>query len=167
MSVTIGSLYGEAQRMLEDLDLLPGSSDEAEEDEEETGEAEDKEENTGVTVSPAEHTQTSSAQSAVVVPSRARAPALARSYRRDTTRGIPWFEEMIEGSRLGRIMKRRRGVGISDDSSTTIEWEVTEWLDEDPSEETQTTSEDARSAVKRKRGHYVDTEGPGSATKQM
>ncbi|KAF7171873.1 hypothetical protein CNMCM5623_004178 [Aspergillus felis] len=169
MSVTIGSLYGEAQRMLEDLDLLPGSSDEGEVEEEEAGEAdeEEKEEKGGVTVSPAEHTQTSSAHSTVVVPSPARAPALNRSYRRGTTRGIPWFEEMIEGSRLGRIMKTRRGVGVSDDSSTTIEWEVTEWMDEGPSEGTQASSEDARSAVKRKRGHYVDTEGPGSAAKQM
>ncbi|GFF46743.1 hypothetical protein IFM61606_02661 [Aspergillus udagawae] len=167
MSVTIGSLYGEAQRMLEDLDILPGSSDEGELEEEEAGEAEEKEEKMGVTVSPAEHTQTSSAHSTVVVPSRAGAPAPTRSYRRGTTRGIPWFEEMIEGSRLGRIMKTRRGVGVSDDSSTTIEWEVTEWVDEVPSEGTQAGSEDARSAVKRKRGHYVDTEGPGSAAKQM
>ncbi|RLL97119.1 hypothetical protein CFD26_106800 [Aspergillus turcosus] len=167
MSVTIGSLYGEAQRMLEDLDLLPGSSDEGEEDEEEDREAEEKEEKKGVTVSPAEHTQTSSTRSTVVVPSPARAPLLTRSYRRGTTRGIPWFEEMIEGSRLGRLMKRRRGVGISGDSSTTIEWEVTEWRDEGSSEETQAGSEDARTAVKRKRGHLVDTAGPGSAAKQM
>jgi hypothetical protein len=153
--------------MLEDLDLLPGSSDEGEEEEEEAGEAGEKEEKTGVTVSPTEHTQTSSAHSTVIVPARSRASALTRSYRRGTTLGIPWFEEMIEGSRLGRIMKTRCGVGVSDDSSTTIEWEVTEWMDEDPSGETQAASEDARSAVKRKRGHYVDTEGPGSAAKQM
>jgi hypothetical protein len=166
MSVTIGSLYGEAQRMLEDLDLLPGSSDEGEEVEEEDGEAEKTQEKKGVTVSPAEHTQTSSARSTVIVPSPARGPALTRSYRRGTTRGIPWFEEMIEGSRLGRIMKTRRGVGVSGDSSTTIEWEVTEWRDEGSSEETQ-AGEDARTAVKRKRGHFVDTEGPGSTVKQM
>ncbi|RHZ59018.1 uncharacterized protein CDV56_101553 [Aspergillus thermomutatus] len=167
MSVTIGSLYGEDQRMLEDLNLLPESSDEGGEAEEEDGEAEEKEEKKGVTVSPAEHTQALSTQATVVVPSSARGPALTRSYRRGTTRGIPWFEEMIEGSRLGRLMKKRRGVGVSGDNSTTIEWEVTEWGDEDPSEETQTGSTEARAAVKRKRGHYIDTEGPGSAAKQM
>ena len=40
-------------------------------------------------------------------------------------RGIPWFEEMVEGSELGRI-KRRRGGQTSADGSTRIEWEVVE-----------------------------------------
>lgn len=40
-------------------------------------------------------------------------------------RGNPWFEEVIDGSALGRI-KRRRGGGSSADGKTTVEWEVTE-----------------------------------------
>lgn len=40
-------------------------------------------------------------------------------------RGIPWFQEMVEGSELGRI-KRRRGGETSADGSTRIEWEVVE-----------------------------------------
>ena len=41
-------------------------------------------------------------------------------------RGTPWFEEMIEGSELGRI-KRRRGEESSADGKTTVEWEITEF----------------------------------------
>ena len=41
-------------------------------------------------------------------------------------RGTPWFEEMIQGSDLGRI-KRRRGGKLSSDRSTRVEWEITEF----------------------------------------
>ena len=41
-------------------------------------------------------------------------------------RGTPWFEEMIEGSELGRI-KRMRGGESSADGKTTVEWEITEF----------------------------------------
>ena len=40
-------------------------------------------------------------------------------------RGVPWFEEMVEGSNLGRI-KRRRGGQTSADGRITYEWEVVE-----------------------------------------
>lgn len=40
--------------------------------------------------------------------------------------GTPWFEEMIQGSQLGRI-KRRRGGGRSSDGKTIVEYEVTEF----------------------------------------
>lgn len=41
-------------------------------------------------------------------------------------RGTPWFEEMIQGSDLGRI-KRRRGGETTSDGSTKVEWEITEF----------------------------------------
>jgi len=44
-------------------------------------------------------------------------------------RGTPWFEEMIEGSELGR-MKRRRGGHTSADGKTKVEWEVVEFGDD-------------------------------------
>lgn len=44
-------------------------------------------------------------------------------------RGNPWFEEMIQGSTLGRI-KRRRGGETSADGKTTVEWEVVELGDD-------------------------------------
>lgn len=44
-------------------------------------------------------------------------------------RGVPWFEEMIEGSELGRI-RRRRGVQSSADGKSNVEWEVVEFTSE-------------------------------------
>lgn len=41
-------------------------------------------------------------------------------------RGTPWFEEMIQGSDLGRI-KRRSGGETNLDGSTRVEWEITEF----------------------------------------
>ena len=55
-------------------------------------------------------------------------PQISSVMRRDEgreARGMPWFEEMVEGSELGRI-KRRRGGETSPDGSTRIEWEVVE-----------------------------------------
>lgn len=120
MSVTIGSLYGEDQRLLEDLDLLPRLED----SDLESSESESDRELT--TSGP----PTSTTPSTLVVPSNEPSPALSRTYRHGTMDGIPWFEEMIEGSGLGKLMKNRRGAGVSDDQSTSIEWEVSEWTDE-------------------------------------
>lgn len=41
-------------------------------------------------------------------------------------RGTPWFEEMIQGSELGRIT-RKRGGETSSDGTTRVEWEITEF----------------------------------------
>lgn len=43
--------------------------------------------------------------------------------------GVPWFEEMIEGSELGRI-KRQRGGQSSVDGRSKVEWEVVEFSGE-------------------------------------
>ena len=44
--------------------------------------------------------------------------------------GNPWFEEIIEGSELGRI-KRKRGGHTSADGKSKVEWEVVEMSDDD------------------------------------
>ena len=41
-------------------------------------------------------------------------------------RGQPWFEEMLEGSELGR-WRRRRGGKTSADGRTKVEWEIVEY----------------------------------------
>ena len=41
-------------------------------------------------------------------------------------RGRPWFEEMIEGSNMGRV-KRRRGGETSSDGRSKVEWEIVEF----------------------------------------
>ncbi|KAL8774120.1 MAG: hypothetical protein Q9209_001228 [Squamulea sp. 1 TL-2023] len=43
--------------------------------------------------------------------------------------GAPWFEEMIEGSELGRI-KRQRGGQSSADGRSKVSWEVVEFTSE-------------------------------------
>lgn len=52
-----------------------------------------------------------------------------RKHMRELS-GTPWFEEMIEGSELGKL-KRRRGWQESPDGRTKIEWEVVEFTAED------------------------------------
>lgn len=44
-------------------------------------------------------------------------------------RGVSWFEEMIEGSELGRI-ERQRGGQSSADGKSKVEWEVVEFTNE-------------------------------------
>lgn len=44
--------------------------------------------------------------------------------------GTPWFEEMIQGSELGR-MKRRRGGQSSSDGRSKVEWEIVEFTTDD------------------------------------
>ena len=156
MSVSIGSLFGDDQRMLEDLELLPPESpahSSEEENEEDEDNAEASERLAQVVVSPAT-VQQEVPSSNVVIPSGS---SISRSYRQGTFGGIPWFEEMVEGSRLGRMMKTRRGVGISDDQSTTFEWEVSEWTSDGSGAQRQVGTV-AQAAGKRKRGQHTNVE---------
>ena len=49
-----------------------------------------------------------------------------RTERRGTLGDLSWFEEMISGSALGRTRRTQRGMGMSADGTTRVEWEVTE-----------------------------------------
>lgn len=140
MSIAIGSLFGEDQHILEDLDLLPEDMEEAS--------------HTGVTTSAALVPHSSGVtSSSVIAPSLGNAPGISRSYRGGTMGGIPWFEEMVEGSRLGRLMRQRRGMGVSGDQSTSIEWEISEWRDDGTRAILQEDSENGQTTGKRKRRH--------------
>lgn len=98
LSVTLGSLLGEDLRSLDDLGLIPQDV----------------------------HTEDLVRQS--TAPANAQV-LVQRSVREGVSvGGVPWFEEMIEGSKLGRAGRIRRGHG--GDSSTYVEWEVSEWTDE-------------------------------------
>ena len=114
MSVTVGSLVGEDQRLLEELDLLPRGSRSEE----------------LLQAQPTAVTSSSSLASPSVQVQPPGSSHFARSFREGATAGIPWFEEMIQGSQLGRVGKSRRGMGVSNDGSTRIEWEVSEWRDD-------------------------------------
>ncbi|ORY63542.1 uncharacterized protein BCR38DRAFT_230330 [Pseudomassariella vexata] len=63
---------------------------------------------------------------------------------------IPWFEAMIQGSRLGN-MRTSKGTQQSQDGRVRVEWEITEWrADEDDAEEAEASESSATG--KRKRG---------------
>lgn len=109
--MTLGSLLGEDIRALEELDLLP-------EGEEEEGPEEE---------SPDLH------QGHAVVPVNGQQDhTIATSTRYGRHGGLDWFEEMIHGSRLGRTHKTRRGVGVSQDGSSTVQWEISEYEEATP-----------------------------------
>ncbi|GJC95415.1 hypothetical protein ColKHC_04241 [Colletotrichum higginsianum] len=46
------------------------------------------------------------------------------------TRGVPWFESMIEGTRLGSL-RHSQVVDHSRDGAIRVEWEIVEWTDSD------------------------------------
>ena len=54
-----------------------------------------------------------------------QSPAFEHQEPTRELRGSPWFEEMVEGSELGRI-RRRRGGQTSTDGRMRYEWEVVE-----------------------------------------
>ncbi|KAJ6160491.1 hypothetical protein N7470_003887 [Penicillium chermesinum] len=136
LSISVGSLLGDHQRALEDLNLLPGDSDE---------------DDTPVATDSSSLTP-SLGSSSIIVPSREEAPALSRNIRSGTLNGIPWFEEMVEGSRLGRVMKSKRGKGVSKDNTTSFEWEISEWYDDGtPSIRPEDSESGSKSTGKRRR----------------
>ncbi|CAG7937194.1 unnamed protein product [Penicillium nalgiovense] len=117
MSVTIGSLLVDDQRALDDLRLLPQDFDE-------------EAPRAGVSTTSDLASASENASSSAIASSSTDSPNISRSLQRGRTGGIPWFEEMVEGSRLGRLMRARRGMGVSDDQSTSIQWEFSEWHDD-------------------------------------
>lgn len=103
--LTLASLYGDDLRDLEELGLIPAETD---------GEGgDDGAELPGVS---------SRAQYA--------SPDTQLAHH-----GLPWFEKLMEGSRLA-ILTKSRGQGVSSDGRIQVEWEVTEWdgTDDSPSQ---------------------------------
>lgn len=140
MSIAIGSLFNEDQRVLEDLDLLPDDSDEE----------------AHADISRSALAPTREPSSSLVVPSFI-SPNISRSFHHGTTGGIPWFEEMVEGSRLGRLMRAKRGKGVSEDNSTSFEWEVSEWHDDGTGLAHEESDSSGHAIGKRKRGTAVES----------
>lgn len=141
MNIAIGTLFSEDQRVLEELDLLPEDSDEEELEAEPSSSA----------LAPALDTSSS-----VIVPSFGNSPDVTRSFRRGTAGGIPWFEEMVEGSRLGRLMRGRRGMAVNDDQSTSFEWEISEWHDDGTGGTQDDSDSNSHPTGKRKRGQQLE-----------
>jgi len=62
--------------------------------------------------------------------------------------GLPWFENLVEGSKLGK-MKKSWGSRHSDNGRFKVEWEIVEWTEGD---------EDLATPSKRKFGEVAETE---------
>ncbi|KAF2189310.1 hypothetical protein K469DRAFT_748000 [Zopfia rhizophila CBS 207.26] len=89
----------------------------------------------------------SSDDEAAVAPREAR--EVHRYERAPASRGAPWFEELIENTKLGKF-KQQRGGHSSRDGSVQVEWEVVEWTEGDDADDEGTTP------VKRKIGGVED-----------
>ncbi|KAJ5642159.1 hypothetical protein N7490_006159 [Penicillium lividum] len=140
MSIAIGSLTGEDQHALSDLNLLPDDLDDDAHD-----------------ISTSSALAPPQGDTSVIVPSLTDPPIISRSFRHGKIDGIPWFEEMVEGSRLGRLMRAKRGKGMSEDNSTFFEWEISEWHEGDTGGIEQEDSDSSGKATgKRKRGDQGD-----------
>ncbi|KAK8208543.1 hypothetical protein IWZ01DRAFT_345534 [Phyllosticta capitalensis] len=102
ISLTLGSLRDSDVRKLEDMGLFEGSKD---------AESQERAQE-DIGASAADQQSADKFGPLQVTPGR----------------GAPWFETMIEDSRLGKIRKTR-GVYSSTDGSVREEWEVVEWGD--------------------------------------
>jgi hypothetical protein len=125
MNVTLGSLLSESIDQLEALNILPDTASEDEEGQTKGGEVNEE-----------DHIPTNEKDEggvdATPDPGRDRPGEVStQTMHSMQNRGLPYFEEMVENSRLGRI-KRQRGGQTSQDGRTVIEWEVVEIGGDEP-----------------------------------
>jgi hypothetical protein len=126
IQLTLGSLLSQDLRDLEEMGLFDDDSDEDQMALELGLELE---------LEPAERTRAT-----------APAPGLQLIGREFTD--IPWFDSMMQGSRLGNA-RTSRGVQQSQDGRVRVEWEVSEWTADD---DTADQEGDSSATGKRKRG---------------
>lgn len=129
LDVTLGSLQNESLEKLEGLNIIPDTN----ENEEEDGESENEGLVKGGTLDDEDHVPTNEESVGGVdgpaISGSVTQPA-APSHRMQN-RGLQYFEEMVEHSRLGRI-KRQKGGHTSEDGTRTVQWEVVEIGDDEP-----------------------------------
>ncbi|KAK4216647.1 hypothetical protein QBC37DRAFT_83604 [Rhypophila decipiens] len=111
INLTLGSLAQEDLRDLEDMGLVPT----------------DDEPSRPVTPPTEQDTQMAGTEGeAAVVESKPKT--------RETVGGLPWFDTLTEGSKLGKLrLTRSSGSGTSRDGRINVEWEVVEWTEDDDS----------------------------------
>merc|ERR1712000_360915 len=123
INLTIGSLLREDLGDLEDMGLIPGTPEETE-----TQEGKKTEDET----SDVERLDTRN--------------VLRESY------GVPWFDSLVEGTRLGN-MRTNRGIERSHDGRVKIEWEVREYHDDGDEDTDMSTTGAVAGGVPSKRKH--------------
>ncbi|KAH8815652.1 hypothetical protein F5884DRAFT_773086 [Xylogone sp. PMI_703] len=99
ISLTLGSLTGPDLRDLEDMGVLPKEAFDS-----------DSDERTGP-------------ETVVIGESNQLEPEI------EEREIVPWFETLVQGSRLGKI-RRSKGQRRSNDGRTRVEWEIVEWTDD-------------------------------------
>lgn len=114
MNITLGSLRRKDLSALEDLDLLPDDVDLGD---------------TSATDDTRETAEDSATPEQSIIPSSDG--GMVQSTRSGTSGGMSWFEDMIQGSRLGHHSKKRKGHGTSADGTTTVTWEISEYYEDD------------------------------------
>jgi hypothetical protein len=122
MNVTLGSLLNESIDQLEALKIIPDTTDD--EDGLVTGGEINEEDHI-----PSNEEEEGGVEGGPDSPERARQLSTQSSHSMQG-RGMPYFEEMVENSRLGRI-KRQRGGQTSQDGRTVVQWEILEIGGED------------------------------------
>jgi len=129
MNITLGSLRERDLLALEDLDLLPEDVELEQEGE----------------VKSAKPMQAVSTTSAPTQLAGSGGNESSHTSRSGTSGGISWFEDMMQGSQLGRHSTRRKGHGTSADGNTTVAWEISEYHEGDDGD-TQASSGSKRKA---------------------
>lgn len=114
IQLTLGSLFPEDLADLEELGLCPNTSDE-EEDDQPAGKDEDA------------HMKDHD--------------AIVLRQGRETVSGVPWFDDLTEGSRLG-VLRAAKGRHSNQSGTVRVEWEVVEWTADD--EEAQGTPKNGK-----------------------
>lgn len=122
IDVSLGSLLDESLDKLESLGILPDDSDE----DSVQGVADELRRGASV-----QEDITRNEDGSIPVAVRKSSQA-AQAPHRMQNRGMPYFEEMIEHSRLGRI-RRQVGGHTSQDGTSTVQWEVVEIGGDEPS----------------------------------
>ena len=116
MNISLGSLLTEDLQALEELDLLPEDAN--------LGDVHTDEQ---LTMSGDLGKGDSSAVDTSA--EQQEGQSLKRTKRSGKSGDVTWFEEMLDGSRLGRTQTTRRGAGVSTDG-TSVEWEISEYFDD-------------------------------------
>ncbi|KAF7192873.1 hypothetical protein HII31_05787 [Pseudocercospora fuligena] len=133
LDVTLSSLLNESLDRLESLRILPDSDSD-----EDSVRSPTEGLVRGGTIDNEDHIPTNeenpggvdAPSGATTVPVRTSQQRAAAPHRMHS-RGVPYFEEMIEHSRLGRI-KRQRGGHTSRDGTSSVQWEIVEIGGEEP-----------------------------------
>lgn len=108
IQLTLASLAGEDLRDLEDMGLLP-----------ELEEARSPEPDSEPDVEPEN-------KSGVRTIQATRGAAANRE-----SQSVPWFNSLVEGSRLGKTVRQGHSITESRGRTTTVKWEIVEWTEDD------------------------------------